>query len=94
MFTRGYNCKALTGKILAFWIGGRLWEVVVYEGFRAWRFDCTSFKSLIELLSSLLNENSNSSLEVVCSSSCLQMHIVWFNIYFSFFFIHFDVCEW
>ena len=54
-----------------------------------------SFKSLIELLSSLLNENSNySSLEVVCSSSCLQMHIVWFNIYFYFFFIHFDVCEW
>ena len=44
-----------------------------------------SFKSLIELLSSLLNENSNSSLEVVCSSGCLQMHIVWFNIYFSFF---------
>ena len=44
-----------------------------------------SFKSLVELLSSLLNENSNSSLEVVCSSSCLQMHIVWFNIYFSFF---------
>ena len=53
-----------------------------------------SFKSLIELLSSLLNENSNSSLEVVCSSSRLQMHIVWFNIYFSFFLIHFDVCEW
>ena len=53
-----------------------------------------SFKSLIELLSSLLNENSNSSLEVVCSSGCLQMHIVWFYIYFSFFFIHFDVCEW
>ena len=45
-----------------------------------------SFKSLIELLSSLLNENSNSSLEVVCSSSCLQMHIVWFNIYFLFFY--------
>ena len=44
-----------------------------------------SFKSLIELLSSLLNENSNSSLEVVCSCSCLEMHIVWFNIYFSFF---------
>ena len=44
-----------------------------------------SFKSLIELLSSLLNGNSNSSLEVVCSSSCLQMHIMWFNIYFSFF---------
>ena len=30
-FTRGFNCKALTGKILAFWIGGRLWEVVAYE---------------------------------------------------------------
>ena len=56
------------------------------RGGRTWRFDCMSFKSLIELLSSLLNENSNSSLEVVCSSSCLQMHIVWFNIYFSFFF--------
>ena len=45
-----------------------------------------SFKSLIELLSSLLNENSRSSLEVVCSSRCLQMHIVWFNVYFSFFY--------
>ena len=30
-FTRGSNRKALTGKILAFWIGGRLWEVVAYE---------------------------------------------------------------
>ena len=27
-FTRGSNCKALTGKILVFWISGRLWEVV------------------------------------------------------------------
>ena len=44
-----------------------------------------SFKSLIELLSSLLNENSNSSLEVVCSSSCLQMHIVWLIFIFLFF---------
>ena len=25
------NCKALTGRILGFWIGGRLWEVVAYE---------------------------------------------------------------
>ena len=24
-------CKALIGKILVFWIGGRLWEVVAYE---------------------------------------------------------------
>ena len=30
-FTRGSNCKALTGKIAVFRIGGRLWEVVAYE---------------------------------------------------------------
>ena len=30
--TRGSNCKALIGKILVFWIGGRLWEVVEYGG--------------------------------------------------------------
>ena len=30
-FTIGSNCKALTGKILVFRIGGRLWEVVAYE---------------------------------------------------------------
>ena len=30
LFTRGSNCKALTGKTLVFWIGGRLWEVVAY----------------------------------------------------------------
>ena len=30
-FTRGSNCKALTGKILVLWIGGRLWEVVDNE---------------------------------------------------------------
>ena len=30
-FTRDSNCKALTGRILGFWIGGLLWEVVVYE---------------------------------------------------------------
>ena len=68
--------------------GGRLREVVTHGGLTV------CLKSLIELLSSLLNENSHRSLEVVCSSSCLQMHIVWFNISFSFFFIHFDVCEW
>ena len=28
------NCKALTGKILVFWIGGRLWVVVACEGGR------------------------------------------------------------
>ena len=26
------NCKALTGKILVFWIGGRLWVVVACDG--------------------------------------------------------------
>ena len=28
------NCKALTGKILVFWIAGRLWVVVACEGGR------------------------------------------------------------
>ena len=31
-FTRGTNRKALSGKILVFWIGGRLWEVVARGG--------------------------------------------------------------
>ena len=31
-FTRDSKCKALTGKSLVFWIGGCLWEVVVYRG--------------------------------------------------------------
>ena len=30
-FTRGFNCKALAGKILVLWIGGRLWETIAYE---------------------------------------------------------------
>ena len=30
-FTRGSNYKSLAGKVLVFWIGGRLWEVVAYE---------------------------------------------------------------
>ena len=35
------NCKALTGKILVFWIAGRLWVVVACEGGSPWtRFDC------------------------------------------------------
>ena len=29
-FARGSNCNAVTGKILVFWIGGRLWEVVAH----------------------------------------------------------------
>ena len=31
-FTRGSNCKALTGKILVFLIGSRLREVVAHGG--------------------------------------------------------------
>ena len=31
-FTRGSNSNALTGKILMFGIGGRLWEVVAHGG--------------------------------------------------------------
>ena len=31
-FTRGSNCKALTKKVLVFWIGRRLWEVVARGG--------------------------------------------------------------
>ena len=30
-FTRSSNCKALTGKILVFLIGGHLWKVVTSE---------------------------------------------------------------
>ena len=44
-FARGPNCKALTGKILVFWIGGRLWEVVAYERRgRTWMFDCSHIR--------------------------------------------------
>ena len=48
---RGSNCKALTGNILVFWIGGRLWEVVAYErwsltrGGRTWRFNCIQIEA-------------------------------------------------
>ena len=31
-FTTGSNCKALTGKVLVFRIGSRLWEAVAYGG--------------------------------------------------------------
>ena len=31
-FTRGSTCKALAGKILVFWIGSRLREVVAHRG--------------------------------------------------------------
>ena len=38
-FTRGSNHRIFTGKNLVFWIGGRLWEVVV----PTWGFDCIWF---------------------------------------------------
>ena len=41
-FTRGVS-KALTGKRLVFWIGGRLWEVVVYEGWLHMEVPATVF---------------------------------------------------
>ena len=31
-FSRGSNCKALTGKIFVFWIGCHLWEVSLTRG--------------------------------------------------------------
>ena len=31
-FTRGSNCKASTGNVFVFWIGGLLWEVVAHGG--------------------------------------------------------------
>ena len=31
LFTRSSNCKAFTRKVLVFWIGGSLREVVAYE---------------------------------------------------------------
>ena len=30
LFTRGYNCKVLTGKVSVFWMDGRLWQMVTY----------------------------------------------------------------
>ena len=39
-FTRGSNCKALMGKVLVFWIGGRVWDLVAYERWLKMEFDC------------------------------------------------------
>ena len=36
-FIRGSNCKALTGKVLVFWISGRFSEVVAHGGSTAVR---------------------------------------------------------
>ena len=37
------NCEALTGKILVFWIGGRLWEVVAHGGSTVVKKNITSY---------------------------------------------------
>ena len=31
LLARGCNCEALSRKILVFWMGGYLWELVAYE---------------------------------------------------------------
>ena len=41
-FIRGSNCKALTGKVLVFLIGGLLWEVVAYESWSHMEVRCYS----------------------------------------------------
>ena len=44
-FTRGSDYRDLTGKILVFWISGRLWEVVANtRGSCTWKFDCITIK--------------------------------------------------
>ena len=39
-FTRDSNCKALTGKVLVFWIGVDYDSWSLTRGGRTWRFDC------------------------------------------------------
>ena len=51
-FTRGSNCKALAGKLLVFWIGGRLWEAVAHKRWshmevRLYYFFITGVKKII-----------------------------------------------
>ena len=45
-FTRGSNCKALTGKMLVFWIGGSLREVVAHGGSTVMVNSCSMDKIL------------------------------------------------
>ena len=61
-FTISSNFKALTGKILVFWIAGRLWEVVIYEKwsqmevahyatcFKVWNFKLETLYSFVSYL--------------------------------------------
>ena len=38
--TRGSNCRAWTGGVLVFWIGGRLQEVVAHGGYTVVVINC------------------------------------------------------
>ena len=61
-FTISSNCKDLTGKILVFWMAGRLWEVVIYEKwsqmevahyatcFKVWNFKLETLYSFVSYL--------------------------------------------
>ena len=45
LFYRMFHSRILTEKILAFWIGGRLWQVMVSPG---GMFDCSQIKKVTE----------------------------------------------
>ena len=47
-FTSGSNCKALTGKILVFWIGAYMEGGLLTIGDCTWRFDCVLLQIGIE----------------------------------------------
>ena len=59
-FTRGSNYKALTGKILVFWIGVRLREVIAHRGSTVFRITFTAngeVFAVLFVLSSLYLQN-------------------------------------
>ena len=63
-FTRGTNCKAFTGKVLVFWLDGRLRKVVTHIG---------STVQYTHLEVPELNCNTASAIaQIQTSSSCLS----------------------
>ena len=58
LFARGSNCKALTGKILVFWIGSHLWEVIAYETWLDFPLHLQMRKLPIERVSYDLEKNN------------------------------------
>ena len=72
-FTRGSNCKALTGKVLVFWIDGRLREVVAHGGSTVQKkmvpFKTTRaegfFKNVTPILSTIKSQNALAVLSVI-----------------------------